>query len=63
MIGSICWENPHFIDNILASSSTIIGLLTETVGRAETIPAKDDSLITIVNFFHSISLKDGVVRN
>lgn len=35
----------------------------EMLANAETIPAKDDSLITVVNFFHSISLKEGVIRN
>jgi hypothetical protein len=63
LIGSICWENPHFVDNILTSSPHIIDLLFDRLTHPLTIPASEDWLVNIVNFFHSISLKEGAVRD
>ena len=62
-MGSICWENPHFIDNILAGSGPLLELLFQLITNAATLPNNINALIHVLNFLHSVSLKEGPVRD
>jgi hypothetical protein len=57
LISQICWENPHLIEDLMATAETIILLLLKLLSSPETTPAHHDSLVEIVNFLHSVSLK------
>ena len=46
----------------MINSSRTVSYLLFLLQSAETIPCGDDSLVLVVNFLHSVSLKEGVVR-
>lgn len=60
VIGKICSENPSLVDLLAEYKTfkTIINFLTSIEGIE-----KADSLPSVINFLHSISLKEGPVRD
>ena len=46
----------------MVTSESTIDYLLSLLQKAESTPCQDDSLIRVINFLHSISLKEGVVR-
>jgi hypothetical protein len=63
LMSAICSENPHFIDNISNTSTATLSLIFDLLRTPLTTPYKDDALITVLNFLHNISLKEGPIRN
>jgi hypothetical protein len=62
LICNVCSENPLLIDNI-TGSSTIIDSLFSLLQNESILPKNIEFIINAVHFFHSVSMKDGIVRN
>ena len=61
LVMGVCWENPHHIETLYTAHPAFIDYLLGLVSEAGTTP-RGESLVMVLNFLHSVSLKEGKVR-